>query len=208
MSTGLLPKNNRIARLAIPEGIDLERIERAVREILVAVGEDPDRDGLAETPRRVARSYAELFRGLRESAATHLTRVFEEQHNDVILLRGIEFHSLCEHHLLPFSGKAHIAYLPRHGQVVGLSKLARTVDVFARRPQVQERLTNQIADAIEEHLQAKAVAVLIEAEHFCMKMRGVNKSSSVMLTSTLRGAFREDRAQGAEVMNLILNSRR
>ena len=208
MSTGLLPKNNRITRLAIPEGIDLERIERAVREILVAVGEDPDRDGLAETPRRVARSYAELFRGLRESAATHLTRVFEEQHNDVILLRGIEFHSLCEHHLLPFSGKAHIAYLPQHGQVVGLSKLARTVDVFARRPQVQERLTNQIADAIEEHLQAKAVAVLIEAEHFCMKMRGVNKSSSVMLTSTLRGAFREDRAQGAEVMNLILNSRR
>lgn len=208
MPTGLLSKNNRITRLAVPEGIDFERIERAVREILVAVGEDADRDGLAETPRRVARSYAELFRGLRESAATHLARVFEERHGDVILLRDIEFHSLCEHHLLPFSGKAHIAYLPRHGQVVGLSKLARTVDVFARRPQVQERLTNQIADAIEEHLQAKAVAVLIEAEHFCMKMRGVNKSSSVMLTSTLRGAFREDRAQGAEVMNLILNSRR
>ena len=208
MLTGILPKNDRITRLAAPEGIDFERIEQAVREILLAVGEDPDRDGLAETPRRVARSYAELLRGLRESAATHLTRVFEEQHDDVILLRDIEFHSLCEHHLLPFSGKAHIAYLPRRGQVVGLSKLARTVDVFARRPQVQERLTNQIADAIEEYLHAKAVAVLIEAEHFCMKMRGVNKSSSVMLTSTLRGAFREDRAQGAEVMNLILNSRR
>jgi GTP cyclohydrolase I len=191
-----------------PPAIDVERIERAVYEILIAVGEDPLRDGLAETPRRVARSYAELFRGLRESPAGHLGRVFQQQHDDVILVRDIEFYSLCEHHLLPFTGKAQIAYLPRNGQVVGLSKLARTVEVFARRPQVQERLTNQIADALDDHLQPRAVAVVIEAEHFCMKMRGVNKSGSVMVTSTLRGAFRDDRAQGAEVLNLMLNSRR
>lgn len=188
--------------------IDLERIERAVYEILIAVGEDPERDGLAETPRRVAKSYAELFRGLRETPATHLARVFQQENDDVILVRDIEFHSLCEHHLLPFTGKAHIAYLPAGGKVVGLSKLARTVEVFARRPQVQERLTNQIADALDDHLRPRGAAVVIEAEHFCMKMRGVNKSSSVMVTSTLRGAFRDDRVQGAEVLNLMLNSRR
>ena len=197
-----------ISPLLLPDGVDLPRIERAVREILLAIGEDPDRDGLLDTPRRVARSYRELFRGLRESAAGHLDRVFEQAHDEVILIRDIEFYSVCEHHLLPFTGKAHIAYLPAEGQVVGLSKLARTVDVFARRPQVQERLTNQIADAIEQHLQAKGVVVVLEAEHFCMKMRGVNKSSSVMVTSALRGAFRDDRAQGAEVLNLIFNSRR
>lgn len=188
--------------------IDFQRIERAVHEILLAVGEDPGRDGLEETPRRVARAYAELFRGLRESPAPHLSRVFEQEHDDVILVRDIEFYSLCEHHLLPFTGRAHVAYLPGNGQVVGLSKLARTVDVFARRPQVQERLTNQIADALDDHLKPRGVAVVIEAEHFCMKMRGVNKSSSVMVTSTLRGAFRDDRAQGAEVLNLMLNGRR
>ena len=208
MKLGVLSIEERMQWIRPSDPIDLDRIERAVREILIAVGENPDRDGLTDTPSRVARSYAELFRGLRESAATHLGRVFEQEHDDVILVRDIEFHSLCEHHLLPFTGKAHIAYLPGHGQVVGLSKLARTVDVYARRPQVQERLTNQIADAIDTHLQPKAVAVVIEAEHFCMKMRGVNKSSSVMLTSTLRGAFREDRVQGAEVLNLIMNSRR
>jgi GTP cyclohydrolase IA len=191
-----------------PPAIDLKRIEWAVREILIAVGEDPERDGLAATPGRVARSYAELFRGLRESPAAHLSRVFEQEHDDVILVRDIEFYSLCEHHLLPFTGNVHIAYLPGNGQVVGLSKLARTVDVFARRPQVQERLTNQIADALDDHLHPRAVAVVIEAEHFCMKMRGVSKSSSVMLTSTLRGAFRDDRAVGAEVLSLIMNSRR
>ena len=192
----------------LPDGIDMPRIEQAVREILLAIGEDPDRDGLLDTPRRVARSYRELFRGLRECPATHLNRVFEQAHDEVILVRDIEFYSVCEHHLLPFTGKAHIAYLPAEGQVVGLSKLARTVEVFARRPQVQERLTNQIADAIEQHLGAKGVVVVLEAEHFCMKMRGVNKSSSVMVTSALRGAFRDDRAQGAEVMNLIFNCRR
>jgi GTP cyclohydrolase IA len=189
-------------------GFDRERLERAVREILIAVGEDPDRDGLTETPRRVAGAYAELFRGMRESPATHLARVFQHEHDDVILVRDIEFFSLCEHHLLPFTGRVHIAYLPGQGQIVGLSKLARTTEVFARRPQVQERLTNQIADAIEKYLQARGVAVIVEAEHFCMKMRGVNKSSSVMVTSTLRGRFRDDRAEGAEVLNFILNTRR
>jgi GTP cyclohydrolase I len=192
----------------LPDAVDLPRIERAVREVLLAIGEDPDRDGLQDTPRRVARSYRELFRGLRESPAVHLGRVFEQAHDEVILVRDIAFYSLCEHHLLPFSGNAHVAYLPAGGRVVGLSKLARTVDVFARRPQVQERLTNQIAHAIEQHLGAKGVAVVLEAEHFCMKMRGVNKPSSVMVTSSLRGAFRDDRAQGAEVLNLIFNSRR
>ena len=190
----------------LTDPVNTDVIERAVRDILLAIGDDPDRDGLADTPRRVAKAYAELFKGLRESPARHLGRVFEQEHNDVILVRDIEFHSLCEHHLLPFTGHAHVAYLPADGQVVGLSKIARTVDVFARRPQVQERLTNQIADAIDEYLQPRGVAVLIEAEHFCMKMRGVNKSDSVMMTSTLRGEFRGP--QGAEVLNLILNSRR
>jgi len=208
MSLSLLTSPDRIARHRTSDSIDFDRIERAFREILYAIGEDPDRDGLSDTPRRVARSYSELFRGLRESPVKHLGRVFEQEHNDVILVRDIEFYSLCEHHFLPFTGKAHVAYLPGHGQVVGLSKIARTVDVFARRPQVQERLTNQIADAIDKHLQPKAVAVVIEAEHFCMKMRGVNKSGSTMVTSTLRGAFREDQAQGSEVLNLIFNSRR
>jgi GTP cyclohydrolase I len=208
MSLSLLGSTDRIARQRTADTIDFERIERAVLEIFISIGEDPNRDGLSDTPRRVARSYGELFRGLRETPAKHLGRVFEQEHNDVILVRDIPFYSLCEHHLLPFTGKAHVAYLPGHGQVVGLSKIARTVDVFARRPQVQERLTNQIADAIDEHLQPKAVAVVIEAEHFCMKMRGVNKSGSEMVTSTLRGAFRENQAQGSEVLNLIFNSRR
>jgi len=188
--------------------VDLASIEPAVRQILIALGEDPDRDGLKDTPRRVARSYAELFRGLHESPAAHLKRVFQQEHDGVVILRDIEFYSVCEHHLLPFTGKVHIAYLPGSGQVVGLSKLARTVEVFARRPQVQERLTDQIADAIDEYLQPLAVAVVIEAEHFCMKMRGVSKSCSVMMTSALRGLFREDRAQGNDVVNLILNTRR
>ena len=208
MSLSVMPLPDRLSRLNLPAEADLPRIERAVREILIAVGEDPDRDGLVDTPRRVAKSYAELFRGLRESAATHLSRVFEQEHNDVIIVSDIEFHSLCEHHLLPFTGKVHIAYLPADGHVVGLSKLARTVEVFARRPQVQERLTNQIADAMDEHLQAKGVAVVVEDEHFCMNMRGVNKSSSLMLTNTLRGVFQRDRAHGSEVLNLMMNSRR
>ena len=188
--------------------VDLARIERAVREILLAIGEDPDRDGLLDTPRRVARAYREIFGGLREDPGVHLSRVFQQEHDDVIIVRDIEFHSVCEHHLLPFFGKAHIAYLPGDGQVVGLSKLARTVDVFARRPQVQERLTNQVADALVEHLNPRGVAVIVEAEHLCMKMRGVRKGCSTMITSTLRGDFREDVSLGTEVLNLIHQFRR
>lgn len=187
--------------------VDLARAEAAVRELLVAVGEDPDREGLRDTPRRVAKMYEELFAGLRTDPADALERTFAEDHEELVMLRDIQFSSLCEHHLLPFVGRAHVAYLPR-GEVVGISKLARTVHTFARRPQVQERLTAQIADALMSHLSARGALVVVQAQHFCMKMRGVKKSSSVMVTSTLRGAFRDDRVQGAEVLNLMLNSRR
>jgi GTP cyclohydrolase I len=190
------------------EDIDLPRIERAVREILLAIGEDPDRDGLVDTPKRVAKSYRELFRGLREDASHHLRRTFKQEHGQVIIVRDIEFFSLCEHHLLPFMGKAHVAYLPTGGRVVGLSKLARTVDVFARRPQVQERLTDQIADSLVEHLNPQGVAVVVEAQHLCMKMRGVNKTCSSMQTFALRGSFLTDSVRGAEVVSLMCNSRR
>ncbi len=190
------------------EDIDIPRIERAVREILFAIGEDPDRDGLVDTPNRVAKSYRELFRGLREDASHHLHRTFKQEHGQVIIVRDIEFFSLCEHHLLPFMGKAHVAYLPTGGRVVGLSKLARTVDVFARRPQVQERLTDQIADSLVEHLNPEGVAVVVEAQHLCMKMRGVNKTCSTMQTFALRGAFLMDSARGSEVVSLMCNSRR
>lgn len=188
--------------------IDLERIENAVRDILLAIGEDPDRDGLLDTPRRVAKAYRELFRGLHESPGVHLSRVFEQTHDDVIIVRDIEFFSVCEHHLLPFTGKAHIAYLPGDGKVVGLSKLARTVEVFARRPQVQERLTDQIADALVEHLDPRGVAVMVQAEHMCMKMRGVNKSGSSMVTSTLRGVFRSNATLRAEILALMTGAGR
>ncbi len=199
------------ARLAPPElkeGIDLPRIERAVREILLAIGEDPDRDGLIDTPKRVARSYRELFRGLREDAAVHLRRTFTQEHGETIILRDIEFSSICEHHLLPFMGKAHVAYIPTGGRVVGLSKLARTVEVFARRPQVQERMTDQIADALVEYLNPQGVAVIVEANHLCMKLRGVNKTSSSMQTFALRGSYKLDAQLGSQIVNLICNSRR
>ncbi len=182
---------------------DMPRIQRAVREILLAVGEDPDRDGLKDTPRRVAKAYAELFGGLAEDPARHLSRVFDQACDEIIALRDIDFHSMCEHHLLPFMGKAHVAYLPRNGKVVGLSKLARTVEVFARRPQVQERLTNQVADALMSHLDAEGVAVILEAQHMCMKMRGVSKAHSVMVTSALRGVFKDNAASRHEVMQLL-----
>ncbi len=185
------------------QAVDLTRITHAVREILLALGEDPDRDGLVDTPKRVAKAYAELFRGLHESPADHLCRVFEQEHGQTIVLRDIEFFSLCEHHLLPFMGKAHVAYQPGNGKIVGLSKLARTVEVFARRPQVQERLTDQIADAIAEHLDAAGVAVVVEAEHMCMKMRGVSKSHSVMVTSAYRGVFADDPQQRDQAMRLM-----
>ena len=187
--------------------IDIERAEMAVRDLLMALGEDPDREGLADTPRRVAKMYRELFSGVAADPAVHLKRVFDEQYDEVVLLRDIDFHSLCEHHLLPFHGRAHVAYLP-NGRVVGLSKLARTVDAFARRPQVQERTTCQIADALMEHLVPKGVVVVVEAEHMCMRMRGVQKPNGTMVTSAVRGTFKENAAARAEVMSLINNCRR
>lgn len=187
--------------------IDMERAEMAVRELLVAVGEDPDREGLEDTPRRVAKMYRELFQGLSTDPAKHLKRVFKESCDEVVLLRDIDFFSLCEHHLLPFHGKAHVAYLPAD-KVVGLSKLARTVDAFARRPQVQERMTSQIADALMQHLAPKGAVVVVEAEHLCMKMRGVQKPNGIMLTSAVRGVFKHDAAARSEVMSLINGYRR
>jgi GTP cyclohydrolase I len=187
--------------------IDVERAEVAVRDLLIALGEDPDREGLADTPRRVARMYRELFAGISTDPAEHLRRVFHEQCDEVVLLRDIDFHSLCEHHLLPFHGKAHVAYLPK-GSVVGLSKLARTVDAFARRPQVQERMTCQIADALIKHLDPKGVVVVVEAEHLCMTMRGVQKPNATMVTSAVRGTFKESAAARAEVMSPINSCRR
>lgn len=186
--------------------VDLLRIERAVREILIAVGEDPDREGLARTPNRVARSYAELMAGLNEDPRMHLRTVFTERYDEVVLLRDIEFHSLCEHHLLPFTGRAHVAYLP-DGKVVGLSKLARLVEGYARRPQVQERLTVQIADALWEELNPIGAACIIEATHTCMTIRGVKKPGSTMVTSALRGIFQENPASRAEVLALMHSGR-
>ncbi len=191
-----------------PAGVDTDRIAAAVREILHAVGDDPDREGLVDTPDRVARAYGELFGGLRQDPGRHLERVFDEQDAGLVLLRDIDFFSLCEHHLLPFYGRAHVAYLPSDGKVVGLSKLARTVDVYARRPQVQERLTRQIADALEQHLQPLGVAVVIESEHMCMKMRGVGKPHGLMVTTAVRGCYADDAAARVEVMQLIQSPRR
>ena len=185
--------------------VDLPRIERAVREILLAIGEDPDREGLKKTPNRVARSYRELMAGLRIDPREHLKTVFTERYDEVVLLRDIEFHSLCEHHLLPFTGKAHVAYLPA-GKVVGLSKLARLVEGFARRPQVQERLTTQIADALMEELHPVGSACVIEAVHTCMTIRGAKKHGSVMVTSELRGIFKENPASRAEILALMYST--
>ncbi len=173
-----------------------------MREILLAVGENPDREGLAKTPSRVAKSYAELMSGLYEDPRKHLDTVFRERYDEVVLLRDIEFHSLCEHHLLPFTGRAHVAYLP-DGKVVGLSKLARLVEGFARRPQVQERLTTQIADALMEELNPIGAACVIEAVHTCMTMRGVKKHGSTMVTSALRGIFKENPSSRSEILSLM-----
>jgi GTP cyclohydrolase I len=186
--------------------IDLGRIERAVREILLAVGEDPDREGLRETPGRVARMYGELFNGLRSDPTEYLQKVFTEKYDEVVLVRDISFCSLCEHHLLPFMGKAHIAYIPA-GKVVGLSKLARVVEAVARRPQVQERMTEVIADLLVTELQAKGVAVVIEATHTCMTIRGVGKPGSLCVTSAMKGLFRSNVSSRAEVMQLIYGGR-
>ena len=187
--------------------IDTDRIERAVREILAAVGEDPDREGLSETPARVARMYCELFRGLHEDPRVHLKKFFTEQYDEIVLVRDISFNSMCEHHMLPFMGKAHIGYLP-DGRVVGLSKLARVVEVVARRPQVQERMTETIANLLIEELHVKGVAVVIEAVHTCMTVRGVRKPGALCVTSAMKGAFRKNPSTRAEVMNLIYGSRR
>jgi GTP cyclohydrolase I len=186
--------------------VDRERIEHAVREILAAVGEDPDREGLLETPARVARMYVEMFAGLREDPSVHLKRVFTEKYDELVLVREIVFSSMCEHHLLPFTGRAHIGYLP-DGKVVGLSKLARVVESVARRPQVQERMTEHIADLVEEHLSARGVAVVIESSHSCMTIRGVKNPSSSCITSAMRGVFRTNQASRAEIMSLIFNQK-
>jgi GTP cyclohydrolase I len=182
--------------------VDIPRIEKAVREILFAVGEDPDREGLLKTPNRVARAYGELMAGLQHDPRHHLRTVFNERYDEVVLLRDIEFNSLCEHHLLPFTGKAHVAYLP-DGKVVGLSKLARLVEGYARRPQVQERLTTQIADALMDELSPIGAACVIEATHTCMTIRGAKKPGAVMVTSALRGIFKENPSSRAEILHLM-----
>ncbi|HZW44461.1 MAG TPA: GTP cyclohydrolase I FolE [Dermatophilaceae bacterium] len=194
--------------MSTPAPIDLERAERAVREILLAIGEDPDREGLKETPGRVARSYAEIFAGMAQRPEDVLTTTFELGHDELILVRDIEVFSTCEHHLVPFHGVAHVGYIPgRDGRVTGLSKLARLVDVYARRPQVQERMTSQIADALIEHLKPLGVLVVIECEHLCMSMRGVRRPGSRTITSAVRGQLR-DPATRAEAMALVLGGSR
>jgi GTP cyclohydrolase I len=182
--------------------VDLRAIEKAVRAILVAVGEDPDRPGLIDTPRRVARMYREMFSGLHADPARHLRVTFPEQYDEMVLVRDISFTSMCEHHLLPFSGQAHVAYIPS-GRVTGLSKLARVVDEVARRPQVQERMTSEIADLIEQQLESSGVAVVVSAEHSCMSIRGIRKPGSRTITSALRGIFKTNESSRAEVMALI-----
>ena len=187
-----------------PDGVDLDRIARAVREILIAVGEDPDRDGLVKTPGRVARMYEEIFAGLREDPAQHLTVTFEASHDEMVLVRDIPLYSACEHHLVPFHGVAHVGYIPSHdGKVTGLSKLARLVDIYARRPQVQERLTTQIVEAMVSHLKPRGAIVVVECEHMCMSMRGVRKPGAKTVTSAVRGQL-HDPATRAEAMSLIL----
>jgi GTP cyclohydrolase I len=188
--------------MAAPGAVDLPRIERAVREILIAVGEDPDREGLLETPARVARMYAELFSGLKADPREHTQKFFTQQYDEVVLVRDISFNSMCEHHLLPFIGRAHVAYIPK-GKVIGLSKIARVVEVISKRPQVQERMTEEIANLLVDELDAKGVAVVIEASHSCMTIRGIRKPGSSMVTSAMKGLFRSNISSRAEVMQLI-----
>ena len=184
--------------------IDRARVERAVRELLEAIGEDPERDGLVRTPARVADMFVEIFAGLSEDPATHLTVRFDADHDEMVMVKDIDLMSVCEHHLVPFIGKAHVAYIPGDdGRITGLSKLARLVDGFARRPQVQERLTTQIADTIDKVLNPKGVLVVIEAEHLCMSMRGVKKPGALTVTSAVRGLFKTNAATRAEAMAFI-----
>jgi GTP cyclohydrolase IA len=184
--------------------IDEAKIEKAVREILLAVGEDLSRDGLKDTPARVARMYGELLAGMHDDPDTHISRVFNENYDEIVLLRDIPFYSICEHHLMPFIGSAHVAYLPA-GKILGVSKLARIVDCFARRLQTQERLTYQIADCLMTNLKPQGVAVVLEAAHSCMTIRGIKKPGSVMVTSAVRGLFRKDPRSRNEIMSLIHN---
>jgi GTP cyclohydrolase IA len=190
----------------VSEPVDLARASAAVRELLIAIGEDPDRDGLRDTPDRVARSYAEIFRGLREEPDEVLSTTFDLGHDEMVLVKDIEVYSTCEHHLVPFHGVAHVGYIPsRDGRITGLSKIARLVDVYAKRPQVQERLTTQVADAMVRVLQPRGVIVVIECEHLCMSMRGVRKPGARTVTSAVRGGLREP-ATRSEAMSLILKA--
>ena len=187
---------------------DIARAEAAVRELLLAIGEDPEREGLRNTPARVARAYRESFEGLQQDPADVLTTIFDEGHDEMVLVRDISFNSFCEHHLVPFMGKASVGYIPNEsGQITGLSKLARLVDVYARRPQVQERLTTQIADMLEATLNPRGVIVVVQAEHLCMSIRGVRKPGVLTVTSAVRGQFRTSVATRSEAMSLILSSR-
>ena len=189
--------------MGMPE-VDKPKIERAVRDILEAIGEDPERDGLRDTPARVARMYEEIFSGLREDPSEYLQVLFEADHDEMVMVRDIAMYSACEHHMLPWVGKAHVAYIPGDdGRVTGLSKLARLVDGYAKRPQVQERLTSQVADALDRSLQPKGVMVVIEAEHLCMTMRGIRKPGATTVTSAVRGQFRTSVATREEAMRFI-----
>jgi GTP cyclohydrolase IA len=189
-------------RDTLSEPMDLQRIRAAVREIIIAVGEDPEREGLRDTPRRVAEMYAEVFSGLREDPADVLNVVFDEGHQEMVIVKDIPFYSMCEHHFLPFHGVAHVGYIP-NGRVVGLSKLARAVEILARRPQLQERLSTQLADVIMKTLEPQGVAVVISANHLCMQMRGVRKPGSLTVTSAMRGVFQRSNATRAEFMSLV-----
>ena len=184
--------------------VDQARIERAIRELLLGIGEDPDREGLVDTPRRVANMYGEIFAGLHEQPEHHLNVTFEANHDEMVMVRDIQVYSVCEHHLMPWFGQAHVAYIPNDdGRITGLSKLARLVDGYARRPQVQERLTSQVADAVERVLSPRGVLVVVEAEHLCMSMRGIRKPGATTVTSAVRGHFRDSVAARAEAMSFV-----
>jgi GTP cyclohydrolase I len=185
-----------------PRPIDLPRLQAAVREILIAVGEDPDREGLVETPERVARMYAEMFAGLRKDPREPLHKKFTQKYDEMVVVKDITFESMCEHHLLPFVGKAHVGYLPK-GKIVGLSKLARAVEILSRRPQVQERMTQDLADLLMEELDARGVGVVLEATHTCMTIRGIRKPGSIFTTSAMRGGFKDNPSTRSEFMALI-----
>lgn len=203
---GFATRRNREAPRGPSRSIDQERIESAVREILSAVGEDPEREGLLETPARVARMYAEMFAGLGQDAGELLKKTFTQKYDEMVLVKDIGFESMCEHHLLPFIGKAHVAYLP-NGKIVGLSKLARVVELLARRPQVQERMTEELADLVMDRLGARGVGVVVEAMHTCMTIRGIRKPTSVCTTSAMRGSFQTNLSSRSELMALIYPGR-